>query len=335
MPLHIRLLSCILSAVACLGTSTLQASQQGQRLGPAPDVVTAKTPLGVLSHAHGELRLNGKRIPKLQDPERVAHISTHYAYPTQTDVLVQYQGAEGCPAMFRWYSITTTIITRSPLFGNCSAELAIEKKPHSLTVTSGSFGPAAISGEYSYDGQILSSLEPVGTSAPSKQRRSELVWELPPKQRSAERTPPVGQPVAPSAQKAPASPAKSKLVRYYEELSQKAALQRGPAAQARDRASRSNPSHARYKTVPFDPDADPLFFVNMAYVLGCEVREGLTHEVQRTVVQFWRFPSGCMNDGGSQAYGAAIILFPNGKGRLAILMSPGGADAILKELDAR
>lgn len=310
--------------------------------GPAqaPRYPTVKTPMGLISVVKGALTLDGLAIPNSSQGHPASHISTHYLYPQQTDVLVQYVGGDSCPALFRWYSITPSSITRSPEFGSCSDQISVDKGSHNLTVTTSSFGPAAVNGRYVYDGQTLTAYEPLGTASPPKRERAQMVWNnRPSNNRGSSNTakaPDTSRRTA-SQQATTATSQKSQseaaIATYYRHLKDKAAKQQSEANAAWQQVQRSSARRdERYKTVPFDPDADPLFFVKMAQLMQCDVREGFTHEVNSTIAQFWQFAGGCMDDGLSQAYGAVIVLFSNGTGRLAVLMSPHAADRVLREL---
>jgi hypothetical protein len=74
------------------------------------------------------------------------------------------------------------------------------------------------------------------------------------------------------------SQAETAIATYYRHLKDKAAKQQSEANAAWQQEQRSSARRdERYKTVPFDPDADPLFFVKMAQLMQCDVREGFTH----------------------------------------------------------
>lgn len=330
-----------IGAFFCLATAAIQPCW-GQGVAPAPRYPSVKTPMGALSVSQGALTLGSEQIADQASGRYASHLSTHYVYPQQTDVLVQYSGGTSCPALFRWYSITATSIIRSPEFGNCSDQISIEKGSDQLTVIAASFGPAAINGRYVYDGRTLRAYEPLGTAAASKTGQAQRVWRAASASASssAYANPSAASPSSPpaaaqrSAAPLPRPPQpKTALASYYTQLKNNAARQQGAANSAWHRVQQSQRHlDERYKSVPFDPDADPLFFVKMAQIMQCEVREGLTHEIKGTLAQFWQFPGGCMDDGRSQAFGAVIVLFPNGTGRLGVLMSPGAADRVLREL---
>lgn len=300
---------------------------QESPLQPARRLPSARTPLGPLSVSNGQLVLGGRTLLKRNDEARIEAISTNYVYTAQTDVLVLHTKGPECPTLFRWYSITENVVTRSPLFGNCSDTISIENKKDRLTITAASFGTSAISGRYEYDGKTLLSTEPMGSRVEPRKEISEVVWRATSNSTTAEKHKnPNNNPSA--DQNIP-----SRLAAYYKTLKNKAADQRQRASVAAKRAQNLPPlRNERYRIVPIDSDKDPMFFIDMATILNCTVREGITHEVKNMVAQFWEFPGGCMDDGTSRAYGAVIAIFPNGSGNLGVLMSPQAAEGMLQEL---